>query len=710
MQTINTNKLQLTALQLAYKFSLGIAHFLGRRLNNRPLASHTSIQRSESVSGIQKRHPSPLFWILVGLLGYVSVIGLMGSLSLQDCMTPHCNAITIGLTLGLAVAIVKVKPLKGSGKVAEDIPTESTTIPIYQLDTAVMEESATISPDVTKLQQIKESLEESDRQFEELIINVPGMIYQYPLPIDDSLSFPLLTSDTGKTYELEPLQIQQNTPVDRCRDSLLLEITNQIRNSLEPDTILETAVESIRNLLQIDRCNFLWYRTQKRTPYWEVVNEAKAPNLKSYIGKYRMTQVRSYAEQLLNKQIIQVDTVVTLSDSTLRKFLLALGYTSILLIPVETQSGEIGIISCGHCTGERPWNNSEVELLQALVAQLAIALNQAQLYTQAREEARVAKAQAQQLELSLKQLQATQAQLVQSEKMSSLGQLVAGIAHEINNPVNFIHGNIAYASAYFYDVWSLLRLYQEHHPNPAAAVLEHAKAINLNFIAEDLPKLLASMQRGTDRIRSIVMSLRNFSRADEADMKKADLHEGIENTLLILQHRLKSKGQQPEIQVFKDYGDLPTVECYPGQLNQVFMNILSNAIEAFQQSGVGELEQASSFIPHPPPIITIRTSLLERSDSTQNLRWRQKNSPDTLQSTQSVVIRIADNGPGMSESVKARLFDPFFTTKPVGQGSGLGLSISYQIVVEHHHGILTCTSAPGQGTEFWIEIPIQQMN
>jgi hypothetical protein len=254
-----------------------------------------------------------------------------------------------------------VKPLKGSGKFAEEASTERTTIPIYQLDTAVMEESATISRDVTKLQQIKESLEERDRQFEELIINVPGMIYQYPLPIDDSLSFPFLASDTGKTYELEPLKIQQNTAVDRCRDSLLFEITNQIRNSLEPDTILETAVESIRNLLQIDQCNFLWYRTNKRTPYWEVVNEAKAPNLKSYIGKYRMTQVTSYAEQLLNRQIIQVDTVVTLSDSTLRNFLLALGYTSILLIPVETQSGEIGVISCGHCTGERPWDNSEVD-------------------------------------------------------------------------------------------------------------------------------------------------------------------------------------------------------------------------------------------------------------------------------------------------------------------------------------------------------------
>jgi signal transduction histidine kinase len=197
------------------------------------------------------------------------------------------------------------------------------------------------------------------------------------------------------------------------------------------------------------------------------------------------------------------------------------------------------------------------------------------------------------------------------------------------------------------------------------------------------------MQRGTDRIRSIVLSLRNFSRLDEAEIKQVDLHEGIENTLLILQHRLKAKGQNPEIQVLKEYGNLPTVECYPGQLNQVFMNILTNAIEAFERSRGGTQEC-------PSPSITIRTSLLESSDSTQN--------------AQNVLIQIADNGPGMTESVKARIFDPFFSTKPVGEGTGLGLAISYQVVVKHHHGILTCTSAPGRGTEFLIEIPIRQNN
>ncbi len=498
------------------------------------------------------------------------------------------------------------------------------------------------------------------------------------------------------------------------RESLLFELANQIRNSLELDTILETAVQSIRSLLKIDICNFLWYMLHENPPYWEVVKEARNPLLPSQIGQYTLTQVGSLAEGLFNRQITRVDDVETFSDSAGRQLLQKLGYTSILSLPIETKAGKMGVIYCGHCTGVRPWDDSEVELLQAVVAQLAIALDQAELYAQARQAARVAQEQAQQLELTLNQLQATQAKLVQSEKMSSLGQLVAGIAHELNNPINFIHNNIAYASAYIYDIMGLLHLYQEHYPNPVAPILEQAEVINLDFIASDLPKLLASMQRGTDRIRSIVLSLRNFSRLDEASMKQVDLHEGIESTLLILQHRLNAKGSNPEIKIFKEYADLPAIECYPGELNQVFMNILINAIEALKPSEVGIEEQSSLFIPNPSPTITIRTSLLEScnsSDSSENPlvlskgyhRYKTQNSP-------SVVIRISDNGPGMTESVKARLFDPFFTTKPVGQGIGLGLSISYQIVVEHHHGVLTCTSAPGLGTEFWIEIPIQQTN
>lgn len=504
------------------------------------------------------------------------------------------------------------------------------------------------------------------------------------------------------------------------RESLLFGIANQIRNSLELDRILETTVHSVRNLFGIDRCHFLWYRTDEGEPYWQVVNEAKHPDLPSHIDRHQMPHIRRSQERLLRQPMIQVDDVETLKNPRLRKFLRSMGYTSLLSIPIKTQGGAIGVISCGHCREPRPWDKSEVELLQAVVAQLAIALEQAELYDRARQAASEAQAKAQQLERTIKQLRSTQAQLVQSEKMSSLGQLVAGIAHEINNPINFIHGNLAYASAYMYDVLNLLRLYQEHYSNPVPAIVEQSELINIDFISTDLPKLLGSMQRGTDRIRLIVQSLQKFSRADEARMKRVDVHEGIESTLLILQHRLTAKGKSPEIKIYKEYSNLPLIECYPGELNQVFMNILLNAIEALKPLDINTQGQASLLRVHASPAITIRTRLLDCCESrnqeeaplalsTESLpHLRSKGGELSRPNSQRVVIQIADNGPGMSELVRSRLFDPFFTTKPVGQGTGLGLSISYQIVVEHHHGVLTCTSIPGKGTEFWIEIPIEQ--
>ncbi|MEG4346340.1 PAS domain S-box protein [Microcoleus sp. A003_D6] len=304
-----------------------------------------------------------------------------------------------------------------------------------------------------------------------------------------------------------------------------------------------------------------------------------------------------------------------------------------------------------------------------------------------------------QLEQTLKQLGRTQAQLIHAEKMSGLGQLVAGIAHEINNPVSFIYGNIIHASEYAKNLLQLCSLYQEHYPKPVSVIADFAEEIEVKFIKEDFLHLLNSIQTGADRIREIVLSLRNFSRLEESDIKRVDIHEGIDSALLILQHRLKENGRNRNIEIVKEYGKLPPVQCYVGQLNQVFMNILNNAIDALADVRNRKLELASAtdaqgqdFSGLPLscgalPGIRIRTEVLENN---------------------RVAIAISDNGSGMAESVKSRIFDPFFTTKPVGKGTGLGLSISYQIVVERHGGTLRCISAPGEGTEFAIEIPIRQ--
>jgi light-regulated signal transduction histidine kinase (bacteriophytochrome) len=333
----------------------------------------------------------------------------------------------------------------------------------------------------------------------------------------------------------------------------------------------------------------------------------------------------------------------------------------------------------------KEWTREELEMAQVLGTKFASTIQEyemrsALIVLNANLETQVQERTAQ-LQQALQNLQATQIQLVQTEKMSSLGQLVAGVAHEINNPVNFIHGNITHITEYIQDLLNLIELYQQQSPNPNAEICDLLAEIDLEFIADDLPKTLSSMQSGTDRIRQIVLSLRNFSRLDQAEIKAVDIHEGIDSTLMILQHRLKTKPEIHGIDVVKEYGDLPLVECYARQINQVFMNLLCNAIDAL------EAKYTDAEIKEKSNIIKIKTERLEN---------------------ERIAISIYDNGMGISEEVIKHIFNPFFTTKPVGQGTGLGLSISYQIITATHQGELKCLSTLGEGAEFVIEIPIEQ--
>jgi two-component system, NtrC family, sensor kinase len=287
------------------------------------------------------------------------------------------------------------------------------------------------------------------------------------------------------------------------------------------------------------------------------------------------------------------------------------------------------------------------------------------------------------LQETLEQLQKTQIQLVNTARISSLGQFVAGIAHEINNPVNFIHGNLTYFKQYTDILFKIVRSYQYIYPNPPKQIQELIEENELNFLDEDLTKILTSMTVGTQRISDIVKSLRTFSRLDEAELKKVDIHEDIDSILMVLAHQLQPKNENPEIKVIKEYGHLPLIECYPAQLNQAFMNILTNAIDALHDNNSDIITQKKSI--DSLPTIRIRTEVIDTT-------W--------------VAISITDNGCGIKEENHSKLFDPFFTTKPVGKGTGMGLSISYQIIVKKHGGQISCTSIPGEGAEFTIKIPI----
>lgn len=477
------------------------------------------------------------------------------------------------------------------------------------------------------------------------------------------------------------------------QETVLYRLASQIQNSLDLDTILAVAVQEIQDIFQIDRCNFLWCWTNLEgdseagtpaQPIIAITHEAKADAIDSLLGECTTDQVSVLAQKILTMSGIHSSDARNDDslDGSTRQLLEVWGLQACLLLPLETRNGQLGAILCGHTGNQRPWSTAEIGLLQAIADQVAIAINQAELHAQTRASAFAAQTQARQLSEALDNLKQAQTKLIQSEKMSSLGQLVAGIAHEINNPVNFISGNLNYAQDYFHDLVGLIAQYQQHYPDPPAAIQAYQEKIDLDFLLEDLEKLLTSMQVGADRICQIVLSLRNFSRLDEAELKPVNIHEGLDNTLLILHNRLKSKGERPEIEVVKDYGKLPQVECFAGPLNQVFMNLLGNAIDALEDQSMSRR-------------ITVRTEAITLilSDARE---------------VPGVRICIKDNGSGIPAAIQPHLFEPFFTTKPVGKGTGLGLAISYQIIVERHQGTLSCFSQAGEGSEFVLEIPTQR--
>ncbi|WP_341739797.1 ATP-binding protein [Microcoleus sp. CAWBG640] len=452
----------------------------------------------------------------------------------------------------------------------------------------------------------------------------------------------------------------ENNRAQAEREAMLNRISGRIRASLELEKIVQSTVEEIVILLHLEQAGFGWYEPEEQMLQimWEYC-KSEHPHPRKQFAPYC---VNNLSLPLEKSEQIMLPADSFLSEKNLD---LQLKRNSYLAVPVLTQSQSHGYLICSHAS-HWFWSKEEVQLLKAVADQLAIAITQSHLYSQTQDQVKL-------LNSTLTELKKTQTHLVQSEKMSSLGQMVAGIAHEINNPVNFIFANLPYTTKYTTDLLELVSLYKQAFPEIPPEIEDFATEIELDFIEEDLPQMLNSMKIGTERIRNIVLSLRNFSRLDESDKKLADIHEGIDNTLLLLSNRIKNG-----IYVVKHYGDLPLVECYPSQLNQVFMNLLSNAIDALFESNRRD------------KIITISTALLRENGA------------------KFIKVAIADNGPGIPEKIKDQIFNPFFTTKPVGKGTGLGLAISYKIVVDGHGGTINISTPPGRGTEFSVKIPFHK--
>jgi hypothetical protein len=491
---------------------------------------------------------------------------------------------------------------------------------------------------------------------------------------------------------------QSNAELERLveQQTALSHIVAKIRDSLDLTTVFRTTTEEVRHLLNVDRVVVYQFEPDWSGKFvaesiaegWVALLEKQldTPTLQDNISEcsvktldsLSMQSVDTYLQDTQGGQYRQGVAQRVVNDIyqagfspcylQVLEFYQARAY---IIVPIVQGEALWGLLAAYQNSGARDWEERDVMLMRQISLQLGVALQQSEYLSEIQN-------QSQQLANTVEELKQTQTQLIHSEKMSSLGQLVAGIAHEVNNPINFIYGNLIPLEEYVCTLLDILNAYQHHYPEPAPDLRQQLEKSDLSYIREDIPKLCASMRIGTDRIRGIVQSLRNFSRLDEAEIKSVELHEGLESTLLILQHRLKSGAAG--IQIEKHYGNLPSIECYAGQLNQVFMNLISNAIDELL-TAVTENDRSSIIA----PTITITTDYADD--------W--------------ITVSVRDNGRGISPIDQAKLFDPFFTTKPIGQGTGLGLSISYQIV-EKHKGHLLCHSQPGEGTEFIVKLPVKQ--
>ena len=451
-------------------------------------------------------------------------------------------------------------------------------------------------------------------------------------------------------------------------------LSGQIRKSLDLETILNTAVKEIRSLLSADICQFLWYQRQddrlvQQTSYASYRHSQQPnPTIEDALLQAVQSIYHDWVESPGNEVKLKLFQAIDLHQQALpltQDVLTEIEIGSTVIVPVYANCDRLGVLIC--LQQPSAWTSIEIELLEDVADQLAIAIDHANLYTAAQSAAQRAEQQAHKLENTLLALRETQAQLIQVEKMSGLGRMVAGIAHEVNNPVTFIHTNLTHVTRYSEDLLMLVDGYAESFPDKSITVQAIEEEIELDFLRADLPAVIQSMKKGTRRIRDIVLGLRNFSRLDETGLKLVNLNEGIESALLMLQHRLQ--GQSP-ITVRKQYGDLTPIVCHASQINQVILNLLTNAIDALSLGKVDD------------PTIAVDTEI----------------------TAEFVTIAIWDNGPGIAPDVQTKIFDPFFTTKPVGQGTGLGLSTSYQIITQHN-GHITVDSTIGKSTKFLVKLP-----